>query len=39
MLDAFALPGLNHRVDLFGGVLQGECAALLTEFFESRRRQ
>jgi tRNA(adenine34) deaminase len=38
MLDAFALPGLNHRVDVFGGVLQDECAALLTEFFESRRR-
>src|SRR6478736_1075056 len=27
MLDAFALPGLNHRVDVFGGVLQDECAA------------
>jgi len=38
MLDAFALPGLNHRVDVFGGVLQDECAALLTEFFEARRR-
>lgn len=38
LLDAFALPGLNHRVDVFGGVLQDECAALLTEFFESRRR-
>jgi tRNA(adenine34) deaminase len=38
MLDAFALPGLNHRVDVFGGVLQQECAALLTGFFESRRQ-
>jgi tRNA(adenine34) deaminase len=38
MLDAFALPGLNHRVDVFGGVLQDECAALLAEFFEARRR-
>ena len=38
LIDAFALPGLNHRVDVFGGVLQEECAALLTEFFESRRR-
>ena len=37
MLDAFALPGLNHRVDVFGGVLQDECAALLTEFFKARR--
>jgi len=38
LIDAFALPGLNHRVDVFGGVLQQECAALLTEFFEPRRR-
>jgi tRNA(adenine34) deaminase len=37
LIDAFALPGLNHRVDVFGGVLQEECAALLREFFESRR--
>ncbi|MGH8252907.1 MAG: tRNA adenosine(34) deaminase TadA [Steroidobacteraceae bacterium] len=38
LIDAFALPGLNHRVDVFGGVLQEECAALLTGFFEPRRR-
>lgn len=38
LIDAFALPSLNHRVDVFGGVLQEECAALLTEFFEPRRR-
>ena len=38
LIDAFALPGLNHRVDVFGGVLQEECAALLMEFFEPRRR-
>lgn len=37
MLDAFALPGLNHRVDVFGGVLQAECGALLREFFAPRR--
>jgi tRNA(adenine34) deaminase len=37
LIDAFALPGLNHRVDVFGGVLQEECAALLRGFFESRR--
>jgi tRNA(adenine34) deaminase len=37
MLDVFALPGLNHRVDVFGGVLQAECAAVLQEFFSSRR--
>ncbi len=38
MLDAFALPGLNHRVDVFGGVLPDQCGALLTEFFEPRRQ-
>jgi tRNA(adenine34) deaminase len=37
MLDAFALPGLNHRVDVFGGVLQEECGALLRDFFRERR--
>jgi tRNA(adenine34) deaminase len=37
LLDAFALPGLNHRVDVFGGVLQYECGALLREFFALRR--
>jgi tRNA(adenine34) deaminase len=37
MLDAFALPGLNHRVDVFGGVLQDECGAVLRDFFALRR--
>jgi tRNA(adenine34) deaminase len=37
MLDAFALAGLNHRVDVFGGVLQDECSGLLREFFTLRR--
>jgi tRNA(adenine34) deaminase len=37
MLDAFALKGLNHRVDVFGGVLESECAALLSGFFASAR--
>jgi tRNA(adenine34) deaminase len=35
--DVFALPGLNHRVDVFGGVLMEECAELLREFFAQRR--
>lgn len=37
ILDAFALKGLNHRVDVFGGVLAAECTALLDEFFASAR--
>ena len=35
--NVFALPGLNHRVDVFGGVLMQECAALLQVFFAQRR--
>ena len=37
MLDAFALPGHNHRVDVFGGVLDQECATLMHGFFAARR--
>ena len=35
--NIFTLPGLNHRVDVFGGVLMDECAAVLQEFFIQRR--
>jgi tRNA(adenine34) deaminase len=37
LIDAFALKGLNHRVDVFGGVLEADCAALLSEFFAATR--
>ena len=37
IIDAFALKGLNHRVDVFGGVLEDECGALLSEFFAATR--
>jgi len=37
VLDAFRLTGLNHRVDVFGGVLAEECGALLRDFFGQRR--
>jgi tRNA(adenine34) deaminase len=37
LIDAFALAGQNHRVDVFGGVLDAECGALLKGFFELRR--
>ena len=37
LTDVFGLPGLNHRVDVFGGVLQSECGTLLTRFFAERR--
>jgi tRNA(adenine34) deaminase len=37
MIDAFSLGGLNHRVDVFGGVLEAQCGALLSEFFARTR--
>jgi tRNA(adenine34) deaminase len=38
VLDVPREPRLNHRVDVFGGVCSDECGALLTKFFEARRR-
>ena len=37
LANVFTLPGLNHRVDVFGGVLMEECARVLEEFFAQRR--
>jgi len=37
LVNIFALPQLNHRVDVFGGVLMEECAAQLKQFFINRR--
>ena len=37
IVDVFGLPQLNHRVDVFGGVLMQECGQLLQEFFARRR--
>jgi tRNA(adenine34) deaminase len=37
IVNVFTLPGLNHRVDVFGGVLADECTQRLTEFFQARR--
>jgi len=37
LLDIFRVAGLNHRVDVFGGVLSEECGALLQQFFAARR--
>jgi tRNA(adenine34) deaminase len=36
--DVFSIPQLNHRVDVFGGVLAEECAATLRGFFAERRQ-
>jgi tRNA(adenine34) deaminase len=37
IVDVFTLPGLNHRVDVFGGVLADECTHRLKQFFAERR--
>jgi tRNA(adenine34) deaminase len=37
VLDVLAEPALNHRPQVTGGLLEPECAALLREFFNSRR--
>ena len=38
VLDVLAEPALNHRPEVTGGVLEEECAALLRDFFGTRRR-
>lgn len=37
VINVFTTPQLNHRVDVFGGVLMEECANLLADFFRARR--
>jgi tRNA(adenine34) deaminase len=34
---AHELPSLNHRLEVVGGVLEGDCRALIQEFFRTRR--
>lgn len=37
VFDVARDPRLNHRLEVRGGVLETECAAILREFFASRR--
>jgi tRNA(adenine34) deaminase len=37
VLDVLAEPRLNHRPEVAGGLLASDCAALLTDFFGTRR--
>src|ERR1700748_3216374 len=37
VLDVLGEPRLNHRPQVESGLLAGECAALLTDFFTTRR--
>jgi tRNA(Arg) A34 adenosine deaminase TadA len=36
-IKAHEAPGVNHRLQVVGGVLEEECRALLQEFFRTRR--
>jgi tRNA(adenine34) deaminase len=37
--NVFTMPSMNHRVDVFGGVLMEETGQLLNSFFAARRRE
>jgi tRNA(adenine34) deaminase len=37
VIDVLAEPALNHRPRVTGGVMEAECAALLQDFFATRR--
>jgi tRNA(adenine34) deaminase len=37
VMNILADPALNHRPQVTGGVLAGECAELLRDFFSCRR--
>ena len=37
VLQVLNHPGLNHRMEVRGGILAGRCAGLLQEFFKHRR--
>ncbi|HSM87176.1 MAG TPA: tRNA adenosine(34) deaminase TadA [Candidatus Limnocylindrales bacterium] len=38
-LNVLNHPSLNHRMEVTAGILQQECSALLTHFFEQRRKK
>src|SRR6267154_6523547 len=37
VMNLLQMPALNHRCEIASGVLQDECAAILQDFFRSRR--
>ena len=37
MTRAHELPNLNHKLQIEGGVLDGECRAIMQDFFKARR--
>ncbi|WP_340607898.1 tRNA adenosine(34) deaminase TadA [Xenorhabdus bharatensis] len=39
LIDILRHPGMNHRIEITGGVLAQECSAMLSAFFKQRREQ
>jgi len=39
VLNVFALDAVNHQTQVAGGVLEGECALLLQDFFRTQRQR
>jgi tRNA(adenine34) deaminase len=37
-MQALDSPGLNHRFEVTGGVLENECRAIIQDFFRDKRR-
>ena len=37
VVDIFRLKELNHRVTVYAGIMEDQCALLLTKFFKSKR--
>jgi tRNA(adenine34) deaminase len=39
LIDILRHPGMNHRIEITGGVLEQECSTMLSAFFKQRREQ
>lgn len=39
LMDVLGHPGMNHQVNIIGGVLAQDCSARLSDFFRMRRQQ
>ena len=38
LVELASLPGLNHHLEIVGGLLAGECGSLMSDFFRAKRR-
>ena len=37
LIDLTSIKGLNHKIEVIGGIMETECSAILTDFFGSLR--